>query len=293
MRFRSIELALLGLRDRDLLRESYQFGTAVRNNRIEGGGIVVLSGSQNAVNNNLVSNAPFEGMFIINNGAPPALEVTANAVISSGGAGIRIVASQGSQITVGRNIVLDNSGLGIDAPGVIDGGDNLAGGNGNPLRCLGVSCSTQLSSELGMCLVDRAQCEDALSSCNSVVIPTNGDLNGDTTGPISSTSRSSDAGSRVILSRRKAEPESASEPHARANKTRDGVANRCVNIDIANPEGRRLGERPPAAQGRRPLERDLLPVDRVRGAQVRHDGRLRDEGRLRASRPLRLGRSPV
>jgi hypothetical protein len=70
--------------------------------------------------------------------------------------------------------------LGTDAPNVIDGGGNRAGGNWDTLQCAGVVCSrAELTSELGMCLVQSAECEDALGACNRTVIRTNGDFNGD------------------------------------------------------------------------------------------------------------------
>jgi large repetitive protein len=45
--------------------------------------------------------------------------------------------------TVTRNVASRNVDLGVEAvPGVIDGGDNRAFGNGNPLQCLNVTCET-------------------------------------------------------------------------------------------------------------------------------------------------------
>lgn len=43
-------------------------------------------------------------------------------------------------IVVARNVALANSDLGIESPGVIDGGANRARDNGNPLQCVGVAC---------------------------------------------------------------------------------------------------------------------------------------------------------
>ncbi|MCX5738869.1 MAG: right-handed parallel beta-helix repeat-containing protein [Proteobacteria bacterium] len=42
--------------------------------------------------------------------------------------------------TFARNVAVSNSDLGIEAPGVTDGGGNRASGNGNPLQCVGVAC---------------------------------------------------------------------------------------------------------------------------------------------------------
>ena len=43
-------------------------------------------------------------------------------------------------IHVARNVAIANADLGIEAPGVEDGGGNRARANGNPLQCVGVVC---------------------------------------------------------------------------------------------------------------------------------------------------------
>jgi hypothetical protein len=43
-------------------------------------------------------------------------------------------------VTVTGNTAIRNADLGIDAPGVVDGGANLAKQNGNELQCVGVRC---------------------------------------------------------------------------------------------------------------------------------------------------------
>jgi hypothetical protein len=43
-------------------------------------------------------------------------------------------------ITLAHNAALANADLGIETPGVIDGGSNRARENGNPLQCVGVVC---------------------------------------------------------------------------------------------------------------------------------------------------------
>ena len=43
-------------------------------------------------------------------------------------------------MTIIGNTGIRNADLGFDAPGVIDGGANLARQNGNPLECMGVAC---------------------------------------------------------------------------------------------------------------------------------------------------------
>jgi hypothetical protein len=43
--------------------------------------------------------------------------------------------------TVTRNVANANRALGIFAvPGVVDGGGNRAAGNGDPAKCVGISC---------------------------------------------------------------------------------------------------------------------------------------------------------
>jgi hypothetical protein len=42
---------------------------------------------------------------------------------------------------VARNVALANADLGIESPGVVDGGGNRARDNGNALQCVGVLCS--------------------------------------------------------------------------------------------------------------------------------------------------------
>jgi parallel beta-helix repeat protein len=62
-----------------------------------------------------------------------------NLATDNGDDGIDVDAS-GTRIA--HNRANDNGDLGIEAvPGVIDGGDNHASGNGNPLQCLNVVCT--------------------------------------------------------------------------------------------------------------------------------------------------------
>lgn len=60
--------------------------------------------------------------------------------------GTGLLVTTASTLTVARNTAIDNTGWGIFAPGVIDGGGNVARGNaaGN---CLGVACSSHLTAE--------------------------------------------------------------------------------------------------------------------------------------------------
>ena len=45
-------------------------------------------------------------------------------------------------LTIARNVATSNADLGIEAPGAIDGGGNLASGSGNPIQCVGVVCAS-------------------------------------------------------------------------------------------------------------------------------------------------------
>ena len=126
---------------------------------------------------NQVTSAPHDGILLTDASGTQAI---GNVVIGSGGAGIRNRRVHlFSSPTLTSNLVLENAELGIDSPVAIDGGGNRAGGNGDPLQCVGVVCSLDLSSDLAMCIDERTQCEEALDMCNATVIGANGDLNGD------------------------------------------------------------------------------------------------------------------
>ena len=43
--------------------------------------------------------------------------------------------------TIAHNTAIGNAGYGIEAHGAVDGGGNIARGNGNPAQCLGVVCT--------------------------------------------------------------------------------------------------------------------------------------------------------
>jgi parallel beta-helix repeat protein len=65
--------------------------------------------------------------------------VERNTSRQNGGDGID---SDVASATITRNVASHNGDLGIEAvPGVTDGGDNRARGNGNPAQCMGVSCN--------------------------------------------------------------------------------------------------------------------------------------------------------
>jgi parallel beta-helix repeat protein len=66
--------------------------------------------------------------------------VSGNRFQRNRGDGLRVTAS--STLTVSRNTAINNMGWGIHAPGVIDGGGNVARGNGAG-NCVGVTCASR------------------------------------------------------------------------------------------------------------------------------------------------------
>ncbi len=51
-------------------------------------------------------------------------------------------------IRVAHNVAIANADLGIEAPGVIDGGGNRARDNGDPLQCVGVVCERMIDIDV-------------------------------------------------------------------------------------------------------------------------------------------------
>jgi parallel beta-helix repeat protein len=117
-------------------------------NRVTGGGDgVLVAGSGNTVAQNIVDRSvggceTCSGWGIgITTGEGNV--VKANGVTRSAADGIN-VAAVGTW--VGLNVALKNGGLGISAvPGVVDGGRNVASGNGNAAQCVGVACKSPRS----------------------------------------------------------------------------------------------------------------------------------------------------
>jgi len=94
----------------------------------------------NVVRDNLVSEATVDGLSIGTDG-PGTVSGTlieGNVATGSGDDGFDI---RRPAVTLTANTANDNFDLGIEAvPGVVDGGGNRAGGNGNPLQCTNVFC---------------------------------------------------------------------------------------------------------------------------------------------------------
>jgi parallel beta-helix repeat protein len=65
--------------------------------------------------------------------------LTKNQTSSNGDDGIDV---DSTSATLTKNLAVSNGDLGIEAVvGVVDGGGNMAAGNGNPLQCTGVVCT--------------------------------------------------------------------------------------------------------------------------------------------------------
>ena len=95
-----------------------------------------LPGIDNVVERNLVVDADIDGVLVESTVTGTLLE--RNIAIRAGDDGIDV---DSPTTTLTRNQARRNGDLGIEAvSGVIDGGGNLASGNGNPLQCQNVFC---------------------------------------------------------------------------------------------------------------------------------------------------------
>ncbi len=77
---------------------------------------------------------------------PPSLTGTVSGNRFQRNRGTGLLVTTASTLTVSRNTAIGNTGWGIFAPGVIDGGGNVARGNGAG-NCVGVACSSHLTAE--------------------------------------------------------------------------------------------------------------------------------------------------
>jgi parallel beta-helix repeat protein len=123
----------------------------IADNRIGGwraGNLRLASGADNK----LLDNEVFDGVFPLNE--PNAVDSNADGIFvgaftagtivrgnhahGNDGDGIEV---QGTATRITDNTADDNGDFGIDAvAGVIDGGGNVASGNGNPVQCRNVFC---------------------------------------------------------------------------------------------------------------------------------------------------------
>jgi parallel beta-helix repeat protein len=92
--------------------------------------------ARNVVKANVVDQSIGQGIQV--NADAADSRVLKNYVSRNGIDGIHV---ESVTTTITRNDARKNTGLGINAPGAIDGGGNKANGNGNPVQCLGVACS--------------------------------------------------------------------------------------------------------------------------------------------------------
>ena len=115
-------------------------------NRIEGNEIPIgssnftvaigIAGDANLVRNNHVGAVFGDGIAVVSEARQTLVE--GNVATESFDDGIDV---QAPGTLIRHNTANDNGDLGIEAvPGVIDGGNNRASGNGNPLQCLNVVC---------------------------------------------------------------------------------------------------------------------------------------------------------
>jgi len=96
-----------------------------------------IGGADNLVRGNIVRRSRVDGIVVVKKEHNSLL--TGNTVIGSGDDGFDV---DSRTITVTSNRARRNGGLGIEAVfGVIDGGGNMAGNNGDPRQCMNIFCS--------------------------------------------------------------------------------------------------------------------------------------------------------
>jgi parallel beta-helix repeat protein len=96
-----------------------------------------IGGAHNLVRGNVVRRSRGDGIVVVRKDRHSAL--IRNVVTRSGDDGFDV---DSPTTTLTGNRARRNADLGIEAVfGVIDGGGNLASGNGNPLQCLNIFCS--------------------------------------------------------------------------------------------------------------------------------------------------------
>jgi parallel beta-helix repeat protein len=98
--------------------------------------------SATVIRANVVRDAGTDGIAVGTDSARPlgaiaGTRIDANLVTHAAGDGIHVLVAD---TALARNLALRNGALGIEAVGALDGGGNLARGNGNPRQCLGVAC---------------------------------------------------------------------------------------------------------------------------------------------------------
>ncbi|WNG50393.1 right-handed parallel beta-helix repeat-containing protein [Archangium minus] len=118
------------------------FGFVLRDSRVVGNttGLLVRARTVDVQGNTWWDNEGGLTLADLPEYVPPELTgtVSGNRFLSNRGDGFRVLVP--STLTVSRNVAIDNSGWGIYAPGVIDGGGNVARGN-DAGNCVGVVCT--------------------------------------------------------------------------------------------------------------------------------------------------------
>jgi hypothetical protein len=94
-------------------------------------GILLLNADQ-------LEGSRIEQNELVGNGfAPEGVTNNAGETVDDG---IQVEGGPAPDLTLASNRVFGNADYGIEAPGVVDGGGNVAKENGNPDQCLGVEC---------------------------------------------------------------------------------------------------------------------------------------------------------
>jgi hypothetical protein len=107
-----------------------------------GGGLLVRARTVDVQGNTWWRNGSGLTLADLPEYVPPVLTgtVRGNRFLRNRGDGLRVPVP--STLTVSRNVASDNAGWGIHAPGVIDGGGNIARGN-DAGTCAGVACASR------------------------------------------------------------------------------------------------------------------------------------------------------
>ena len=119
------------------------FGFVLRDSWVteNGGGLLVRARTANVQDNTWWGNGSGLSLADLPEYVPPALtgQVSGNRFLRNQGDGLRVLVP--STLTVSRNVAIDNAGWGLQVPGVIDGGGNVARGN-DAGDCIGVVCAS-------------------------------------------------------------------------------------------------------------------------------------------------------
>jgi Right handed beta helix region len=130
------------------LGDFFTFPRTVAGNTVSGAGIGIRTAAftrLGTISGNRVAGSSGDGILIIGPAFSPIVgTISGNTAVGNGGDGIDYqLASPGAAITFADNVARGNAGHGIVAPaGAIDGGGNVASGNGTDPQCVNLVCST-------------------------------------------------------------------------------------------------------------------------------------------------------